>query len=443
MAPRESDSGLLLKGFHKYPSLRDSSVKGAATWMKGKKMDDDYGALWRVHDKLYDLSRFIDKHPGGSQWLQVTRGTDITELFECSHPNPNVDKILAKYFVEKTDIPRNSPYSLEPDGFYLTLKRRVYKKLQSLSPQVADEGRKRVIRVQNQILATLALLFASTLLYESYALAVLTGIVLFCNVNCAHNFYHQRDNWRMFCWDLGLLSSYEWRITHAMSHHIYTNTIYDYEMSGFEPLFDFKASPSKNWMQRFGMKLAGHLLYPMFFFFDGVKRVVFIVSGQQNLRPENLLPLFQLLVAVLFTNHWTVGFKLWLVVQASASYLFGFIGVIAAHHHPDIYHAGDEFALGSDWGLCQLDAVRDRRDVNGNLLAELISYGNHVLHHLFPTVDHGLLSLLQDDFMETCRKFHVDNPEQFQQSLTQWDRYTGMLEQLARVAARKRPRDQN
>jgi Cytochrome b5-like Heme/Steroid binding domain len=53
-------------------------------------MDDDYGNLLRVHDNLYDLSPFVEKHPGGSQWLEVIRGTDITELFECSHPNPNV-----------------------------------------------------------------------------------------------------------------------------------------------------------------------------------------------------------------------------------------------------------------------------------------------------------------------------------------------------------------
>jgi len=110
---------------------------------------------------------------------------------------------------------------------------------------------------------------------------------------------------------------------------------------------------------------------------------------------------------------------------------------MAVHHHPDIYHAVDEFALGSDWGLFQLDAVRDRRDVNGNLLAELVSYGNHVLHHLFPTIDHGLSAFLQDDFMETCRQFHVDNPEQYQQGLTQWDHYTGALDQLARTEARK------
>jgi Cytochrome b5-like Heme/Steroid binding domain len=98
------------------------------------------------------LSSFIDKHSGGFQWLEVSRGTDITELFECSHPNPNVDKILAKYFVKKTDIPRNSSYTLESDGFHLTLKRKVDKKIQSLSPELAEAGRKRVIRVHNQIL---------------------------------------------------------------------------------------------------------------------------------------------------------------------------------------------------------------------------------------------------------------------------------------------------
>jgi cytochrome b involved in lipid metabolism len=87
--------------------------------MKGKKMDDDYGDFWRVHDNLYGRSPFMENHPAGSQRLEMSRGTDITELFECSHPNPNVDKILAKYFVKKTDIPRNSPYTpqKQPDGF--------------------------------------------------------------------------------------------------------------------------------------------------------------------------------------------------------------------------------------------------------------------------------------------------------------------------------------
>ena len=82
-----------------------------------------------------------------------------------------------------------------------------------------------------------------------------------------------------------------------------------------------------------------------------------------------------------------------------------------------------------------MDTARDRRDVNGNLLAELISYGNYLLHHLFPTVDHGLLSFLQADFMETCRQLLVENPEQYQQSLTQRGHYTGVLDQLTRTEA--------
>jgi hypothetical protein len=29
--------------------------------------------LWRVHDALYDLSSFISVHPGGSEWLRLTK----------------------------------------------------------------------------------------------------------------------------------------------------------------------------------------------------------------------------------------------------------------------------------------------------------------------------------------------------------------------------------
>jgi len=60
----------------------------------GKRKDDDIGNLWRVHDKLYDLTSFISSHPGGSHWIQMTQGTDITEAFESSHV-VNVSKVEA------------------------------------------------------------------------------------------------------------------------------------------------------------------------------------------------------------------------------------------------------------------------------------------------------------------------------------------------------------
>ena len=45
-----------------YPSGRDSVLKTAEQWMDSKRLDDEVGkSLWRVHEKLYDLTNFISK----------------------------------------------------------------------------------------------------------------------------------------------------------------------------------------------------------------------------------------------------------------------------------------------------------------------------------------------------------------------------------------------
>lgn len=41
-------------------------------WLDGKRLDDNAEGLWRVHDKLYDLTNFVARHPGGPEWLQLT-----------------------------------------------------------------------------------------------------------------------------------------------------------------------------------------------------------------------------------------------------------------------------------------------------------------------------------------------------------------------------------
>ena len=48
-----------------YPSERDLPLKVPAGWFRGKRNDDAVGNLWRIHDKLYDLSHFMQDHPGG------------------------------------------------------------------------------------------------------------------------------------------------------------------------------------------------------------------------------------------------------------------------------------------------------------------------------------------------------------------------------------------
>lgn len=87
---------------------------------------------------MYDLTEFIKKHPGGSDWINFTQGTDITEAFEASHlvNTKYVEKLLATYFVKVAENSRNSPYTFNENGFYKTLKRKIEPKLKVISQHI-------------------------------------------------------------------------------------------------------------------------------------------------------------------------------------------------------------------------------------------------------------------------------------------------------------------
>ena len=248
----------------------------------------------------------------------------------------------------------------------------------------------------------------------------------------------------MFCWDLGVLSSHEWRITHALSHHAYTNTVIDFELSALEPFLDYRVYESKSFWYRSKLAFVFLLiLSPFVLFPEVVKRIISIINGQQRLRPENLLPFTQLLLLILtipssYSNSWSLAFKLWFTIQSSCNFVFMVIGLTTAHHHKDMFHVGDgEFRYGLDWGLAQLDATADSRDVTGFLLTELSMFGNHILHHLFPTLDHGLLDSLRPVLQRTCDDFNL--PKHLTQSpsiYNQKELVIGTLQQLARTKPR-------
>lgn len=57
----------------KYPALRDVDPKTPEQWIKSKQLQDGAEDLWRIHDSLYDMTDFIKSHPGGSQWILITK----------------------------------------------------------------------------------------------------------------------------------------------------------------------------------------------------------------------------------------------------------------------------------------------------------------------------------------------------------------------------------
>lgn len=48
-------------------------VNDFSRWLESRRQDDNAEGLWRVHDTLYDLTDFINLHPGGADWIKLTK----------------------------------------------------------------------------------------------------------------------------------------------------------------------------------------------------------------------------------------------------------------------------------------------------------------------------------------------------------------------------------
>ncbi|CAL8094440.1 unnamed protein product [Orchesella dallaii] len=418
-------------GLWKPSAERGNHSLSPSEWLQGKRELDDVGDYWRVYNKLYNLESFIQKHPGGSDWIEMTRGTDITEAFEASHVvNVNkVEAVLAKYYVKDAEHPRNSPYTFKEDGFYKTLKRRVepvFKK-HGVSPT------QRILWTQD-ILAigfiTLSILAAWS---ENFVLTIVAGLFLGLSTTAAHNSFHLRDSFRKYYFDLSAWSSYEWRISHALSHHLFPNTILDYEIAVFEPWLEMLPSRPKTFFQRYGSLVYAHLIYCVMMPQDCVRRAHLWYLGKTKPRPENFIILLELLTYIYFAPSVWAGVRCWLIVLAVASYWVGLVGINAAHHHPDCFHDGDDPRQDPDFGLCQLDATIEKaEEIHKTEFAILTTFGEHPLHHLFPAVCHSKLHLVKPIFEKTLEEFLGRN-----RSLSQLELFIGTHKQLARMTPNK------
>lgn len=173
---------------------------------------------------------------------------------------------------------------------------------------------------------------------------LLSGICLCYTVISAHNFFHRRDNFRMFYYNLSFFNYKEWRISHSMSHHLFPNSLHDMEVSLFEPFLCWIPSPMKGFTQRYLAWIYSPVVYAFMCLDQLVKRIVFSISSKENLfERSDLVPLALPLVMIIFgnPNPFTV-LKVWIQIILIKSFLFGLIGLNAGHHHPDILHEGDK-----------------------------------------------------------------------------------------------------
>lgn len=99
-----------------------------------------------------------------------------------------------------------------------------------------------------------------TVQLKSILFLLLTSLLLTWTVISAHNYFHRKDNFRMTYFNLTFLNYKEWRISHALSHHLYPNSLFDLEITLFEPFLCW-IPKTKNFIQRYISWIYGPILY--------------------------------------------------------------------------------------------------------------------------------------------------------------------------------------
>jgi len=208
------------------------------TWEEVRKHNTRETGLWlAIDNSVYDITNFVDSHPGGSHLLDISAGRDCTDLFKSYHNlTDRPAQILPKYKIGELETYELNYF--KPDsGFYKECCQRVkeYFEKNGLHPKSPVGGLWRFAiffslfcwsyLVMNQILPTNG--FVQLIGVVGFGLAqALFGI------HQMHDSSHAaigfNSKWWMFFnrftmeWILGA-STMSWYHQHVLGHHIYTN----------------------------------------------------------------------------------------------------------------------------------------------------------------------------------------------------------------------------
>jgi len=189
-------------------------------------------SLWKIHNKYYDLSNFIKKHPAGSHILLLGKGQNCTELFESVHNlSPiNIKKMLHPYLVKGIEAEKEKiSFEWKDDNFFYELSRRVkeYFKKEKLSYKATP-------LFWAWLIPTILLWILSFILWiysSSILLAIMTG---FISTSLGFSLFHTASHsalskkpWinRLFTFLWGDFHGFYyplWMQHHVFAHHSFT-----------------------------------------------------------------------------------------------------------------------------------------------------------------------------------------------------------------------------
>lgn len=376
-------------------------VKKALDPLSSQIPDDCIG----VHGVIYKPDDFQKIHPGGSIWIEVCKGTDATALFETMHINNK----LAKLHLKK--IPAVGTYSVFKKWNFDSY-RNLSDKMLSLFPTLHSRQAFRYKFAFWILLGSslhIALLFQTQLNLNWFLIIVSSSIVNTILGGFGHNYLHKLDA-SCLALDWNGLSSFEWMLEHIISHHCNPNSEHDHDTISMLPFVDWQTPKFMN-LLIFPLFAIGEIVVAVQGYLGHRCRWYPIWSSNFNEKTRYSYPFWIQFAPFLFIARVLSHFIFQPFVFASIT-IMGSLSIASFYfsYLAHLNHAsqGKETL---DFFKNQLDTTRDLKSKTTLLNDFLLGLDKQTLHHLFPAIDHSLLTQEIRTFVyeETKNKAFIQN----------------------------------
>lgn len=404
--------------------------------------------IWIIHGKKYDLSKFIDNHPGGKDAIFITKGSDCTELFESYHTFSNKHReILKKYYIEDVNNYEND-FNWNETPFYDECKLAVKN---YFSPK-GNESSQEIIKNSkipwfNLIIYTFGLLliiysgynfingsfsaiFYFPFLYYIFGLEFMHsgGHLAFCTYPKINKFLSY----------LGFLNCqyHIWFIQHIIEHHQYTNIVNKDRDLDIGKHFRSNKIDLPGYRTHEGQKLennykkfwrkASLYLFPNFITI-GLSLTTFIEYFKLG-KMENFILSDELRYTILYDRLITLFFNFLIIYNYPHGILAGFFAVLWAWNiHGNLFFLFTQISHLNEGSMIEVEKYKKKYDLEkiewakhqiltttdycpDSIIFKILSVNLNyqIVHHLFPSINPAHYPEIRKILIPIAKKHNID-----------------------------------
>jgi len=350
--------------------------------------------MWHIYGKQYDLTTFANRHPGGAEIIEKTKGLeDCTALFESYHAFSDIAAIkqsLDKYEIKNED----DTVIVETYATDFTTYHKLVEKIKDIFPDHASIKAQPYWYVYSMFVGYLYVSFIYRLAFCQYSTFIKCIFAIFASgmeVSLLFNILHDASHYAITenprinnavstvtqawtVWNHSL-----WTLHHIILHHSFTgnakdpdHSLYDYanmiNVSKFSPkiqqyinTFIFAIVPGQHTLQSFLYARRGYLEYPNNIYYTSCDASIILLK---------------------FAFLYSMGFLPALIYLANINVLY-YVNVFPNH---DLIQTHANNYDGPDWAkrqICNSGNFLNRERWWGMVFGG-INY--QIEHHLFPNM---------------------------------------------------------